>query len=138
MIEGRCLCGAVRITVPALEGGASACHCSMCRRWSGAAMWGFVAEADDVSVTGEVARHRASEFAERAFCPACGTHLWMRDDGANYELMPGLYDAAAEMPLVREVYADSAFACVPLAGDHVRRSRAEYERDNPFVEGDAP
>lgn len=138
MTEGRCLCGAVRITVPALEAGASACHCSICRRWTGAAMWGFVAVANKVDVRGEVARYRSSAFAERAWCPACGTHLWVRDDGADYEFTPGLFDDAAEMPLVREVYADRALACVPLAGDHVRVSRAEYERDNLFVEGDAP
>jgi hypothetical protein len=138
MIEGRCLCGAVRIGIDSLPEGASACHCTMCRRWSGAAFWGFVVPAEAVHVTGEVARYRSSSFAERVWCPACGTHLWFRDDGADYELLPGLFDAAADVPLVREVYADRAFACVPLAGDHVRRTKAEYERDNPFVEGDAP
>ena len=138
MIEGRCLCGAVRIEIAELPGGASACHCSMCRRWSGAATWGLVAGTQNVRVSGDVARYRSSSFAERAWCPACGTHLWVRDDGGGYELVPGLFDEAADVPLVREVYADRAFACVRLAGDHVRRSRADYERDNPFVEGDAP
>jgi hypothetical protein len=27
-------------------------------------------------------------------------------------------------------------ASVPLAGDHRRKTRAEYEADNPFIEGD--
>lgn len=138
MIEGRCLCGAVRISIETLPKGASACHCSMCRRWTGAAFWGMIAPEHEVRVTGEVARYRSSDFAERTWCPACGTQLWFRDDGAAYELMPGLFDAAAEIPLAREVYADRAFACVPLAGDHARVSRADYEKDNPFVEGDAP
>ena len=43
-----------------------------------------------------VARFRSSGFAERAFCPVCGSHLWMRNTGADaeaYELMPGLFDA---------------------------------------------
>jgi hypothetical protein len=101
-------------------------------------MWGFAAPAHAVRVTGEVARYRSSSFAERAWCPACGTHLWIRDDGADYDLVPGLFDEAARVPLKREVYADRAFACVRLAGDHPRISRAEYERENPFVEGDAP
>ncbi|MBM9593793.1 GFA family protein [Rhodobacteraceae bacterium MCCB 386] len=121
-----------------MAGGAYACHCSMCRRWSGAAMWGFATPADAVSVSGGIARYRSSAFAERAWCPECGTHLWIRDDGADYELTPGLFDDAADMPLDREVYADRAFACVRLAGDHPKVSRADYERDNPFVEGDAP
>lgn len=138
MTEGSCLCGAVRIEIASLPDGASACHCAMCRRWSGAAMWGIAVPKEDVRVGGEVARYRSSAFAERAWCPTCGTHLWIRDDDADYELLPGLFDAAASVPLVREVYADRAFACVPLAGGHPRVTRADYERDNPFVEGDTP
>ena len=33
--EGRCLCGAVRVRVARLASTMSACHCDMCRRWSG-------------------------------------------------------------------------------------------------------
>ena len=137
VMEGRCLCGAVRIAVARHEGAASACHCAICRRWGGSATWGFEAPEEAVEVSGPVATYRSSAFAQRAFCGTCGTHLWLRDDGRGYELTPGLFDAAADMPLSREVYADRAFACVPLAGDHPRVSRAEYEAANPFVEGDA-
>ena len=137
-MEGRCLCGAVRVAVARFEAAASACHCALCRRWSGAATWGFEAPAEAVAVSGPVARHRSSSFAERAFCGTCGTHLWLRDDGRGYELVPGLFDDAAGMPLAREVYADRAFACARLAGDHPRVSRADYERSHPFVEADEP
>ena len=138
MIEGRCLCGAVRISVDAEVAEISACHCSLCRGWTGAAQWGFAVPAASVDIAGEVARYRSSPFAERAWCPTCGTHLWLRDDGGDYELVPGLFEAARDVPLAREVYADRVFACVRLAGDHPRVTRADYERDNPFVEGDAP
>ena len=100
-------------------------------------MWGFVAPADAVRVTGQVATYRSSPFAERAFCATCGTHLWFRDDGGDYELVPGLFEEAAGFPLSREVYADRAFAAVPLAGDHARVSRADYESSHPFVEDGA-
>ena len=50
-LDGRCLCGAVRITVRDLNPAVSACHCSMCRRWSGSAFMGFVAPADGATVT---------------------------------------------------------------------------------------
>jgi hypothetical protein len=138
-LSGQCLCGAVRIVLSAAPEAASACHCGRCRRWSGAAMWGCSVPARNVQVTGTVTRHRGARFAERAWCPSCGTHLWIRDDGADYDLMPGLFDGLAELPLSREVYADLALACVKLAGDHDRITAAAYERTNPHLaEGDMP
>ncbi len=131
-LQGRCLCGAVTIHVTAFEDGASACHCDNCRRWTGAAQWGFEAPAEAVTVTGPVASFRATSFAERGFCPTCGTHLWIRDDDGPYDLLPGTFDAARDMPLTHEVYADRAFASVPLAGDHRRVTKETYERDHPY------
>lgn len=140
-MEGRCLCGAVRIVVDgAYDATIGACHCSMCRRWSGGVFMEFTAGAEAVSVTGEVARYASSDFAERAFCPVCGSHLWFRDTdeaGKDYELLPGLFADAAGFPLVSESYADRAPAWARLAGDHPRRSAAEYEAKAPFVEGEA-
>lgn len=143
ILDGRCLCGAVRIAVAA--GGADpsvgACHCRMCQRWSGAAFMAFNARAGTVTVTGPLARFASSDFAERAFCPTCGSHLWLRDTtpaGADYELMPGLFADAADWPLRSEVYADCAPAYMRLAGDHRRRTQVEYERDNRSVGGTEP
>lgn len=139
MIEGRCLCGAVRIRVSDGDFRVGACHCRMCQRWSGGLFLCF--NATDVEVEGPVARHASSSFAERAFCPTCGSHLWMRntDPAADsYDLMPGLFDAAADWPMRSEVYSDQALACVRLAGDHRRATRAEYEARNLHIEGNAP
>ncbi|MDJ0630425.1 MAG: GFA family protein [Rhodobacter sp.] len=132
-MHGHCLCGAVRIDVAEFRHDVSACHCDLCRRWTGAAMWGFEAPADAVTVTGEVASYRSSPFATRGFCPVCGTHLWIRDDGGPYDLVPGIFEEARDLPLVREVYADRAFACAPLAGGHTRVTKDTYERSHPFV-----
>jgi hypothetical protein len=141
-ITGRCLCGAVTIMVAGQhDARIGACHCRMCQRWSGGLFLCFTAETSAVTVTGEVTRYRSSAFAERAFCPRCGSHLWFSDvepgsKPTSYGLMPGLFDAAHDWPLRSEVYADRAMASVPLAGDHRRKSRAEYEAQNQFVEGD--
>ncbi len=137
-MEGRCLCGAVRIDVRSHESAVSACHCSFCRVWSGTIQMGFEAPADAVTVEGTVRTYRSSSFAERAFCPTCGTQLWLRDDDGPYELMPGLFPGSKDIPLTREVYADRAFAWAALAGAHERVSATEYERKYPFVEGDQP
>jgi hypothetical protein len=140
-IQGQCLCGAVTIRVDGeYERRAGACHCRMCQHWSGGLFLCFNAEHDAVHVDGPVARHASSPFAERAFCQTCGSHLWMRNtanEADGYDLMPGLFDEARGWPLHSEIYVDQAMACVPLRGDHPRKTAAEYEQDNPFVEGDA-
>lgn len=141
-LVGRCLCGAVTLTVAGRhEAQVGACHCRMCQRWSGGLFLCFTAEASAVVVQGDVTRYRSSPFAERAFCPRCGSHLWFNDvqpggQPSSYELMPGLFDEARGWPLRSEVYVDRALSSVRLAGDHRRKSRAEYEASNPFVEGD--
>ena len=139
-MTGHCLCGAVTVRV---TGGhdprPGACHCRMCQRWSGGLFLCFNADADGVAVDGPIARHASSDFAERAFCSVCGSHLWMRDRTANtYDLMPGLFDEARDWPLRSEVYADRAMSSVRLEGDHRRATRAEYENKNQYVAGDAP
>ena len=137
-MEGACLCGAVRIRAARADDvRPGACQCRMCQRWSGGLFLCFRAEAVDVS--GEVARFASSGFAERAFCPRCGSHLWMRDtgdEGAAYDLMPGLFDAAADWPLQSEIYADRAMASVRLEGGHRRATQAEWEATHPHVQGD--
>ena len=49
MMDGHCLCGAVRITVAHHGGFTGACHCRMCQRWSGALFVSFNAPADAVT-----------------------------------------------------------------------------------------
>ena len=56
-----------------------ASHCRMCQRWSGGLFLCFNAEAQAVTVTGEVREFRSSPFSKRGFCPTCGSHLWFRD-----------------------------------------------------------
>ncbi|WP_298841215.1 GFA family protein [uncultured Roseobacter sp.] len=137
-MEGQCLCGAVHIIVDgAHDPRPGACHCRMCQRWSGGLFLCFEADAVAVTVVGEVGRFASSDFAERAFCPRCGSHLWMRDGDGEYNLMPGLFDAVLAAPLRSEVYVDQAMASVKLSGDHPTATRAVYESKNRFVEGEA-
>lgn len=135
-ITGRCLCGAVTVTLaPEAVAGVpdlSACHCAQCRRWAGV-LWGFDAGPEGVTVRGPARAYRASEFAQRVWCDACGTQLWFREDDGPYELNPGLFSEARDWPLTREVYADRAAAHARLAGDHARITKAEYEAGSPHV-----
>lgn len=138
-LSGRCLCGAVTMEIDGRHTAAvGLCHCRMCQRWSGAVFANFEVEPEAVTISGDVARFASSEFAARYFCPVCGSNLWFRDDapGSHYEFMPGAFPEAADFPLISEIYADRAPAYLQLRGEHRRRSAAEYETDNPSVEGD--
>jgi hypothetical protein len=140
VMEGHCLCGAVTLRVTGHGGFTGACHCRMCQRWSGGIFVCFSVPPGNLEVRGTVARHASSAFAERAFCPTCGSHLWMRDTQSAddpFELMPGLFDAAAALPLESEIYIDRALPGLALAGNHRRATQAEYEARNRHVEGDA-
>jgi hypothetical protein len=141
-LTGRCLCGAVTVRVNgAHDPRVGACHCRMCQRWSGGLFLCFDAEAEGVTVKGPITRFASTEFAERAFCSVCGSHLWMREtdiENAPYGFMPGLFTAARDFAMRSEIYTDRALAAVQLAGDHRRATRAEYEAKNKVIEGDMP
>ena len=89
MPEGRCHCGAVRYLMPAEAIHQALCHCSDCRRHSGAPMvaWGLV-PLDGFSVEGETRVYASSENGRRHFCAACGTSLFYTNDA----VFPGSID----------------------------------------------
>lgn len=76
MIEGGCLCGAVRYRIDAAPRVTSYCHCEDCRKASGAPVvaWTFFPNGFLTWIRGAP---RTLEFAERVrtFCPDCGTPL---------------------------------------------------------------
>ncbi|MBC2773217.1 GFA family protein [Rhizobium sp. AQ_MP] len=91
---GRCLCGAVTITVRGKLGPVSFCHCSQCRRQTGLYYATTDAAVDDVVIDGResIGTFRASPEAERAFCRDCGSPLyWKQDDGERISIMAGLF-----------------------------------------------
>ncbi len=79
--EGGCLCGAIRYrsSAPPLRG--VLCHCSMCRRHSGAPVLGFVhfPLAAFRWLGSEPSRYRSSANAERGFCATCGSTVSMHE-----------------------------------------------------------
>jgi hypothetical protein len=83
VLSGGCACGAIRYQVSGRPFDETNCHCSICRRASGAPFvaWFSVARAAFRFVRGEPRRFRSSARAMRAFCPDCGTQLtFERDD----------------------------------------------------------
>lgn len=105
-MKGKCLCGAVTITAPELEAMA-VCHCGMCRRWGGGPFM-TVHGGPDVRVEGgTVKAYRSSDWAERAFCGECGTHLYYHLLPKNdYILSAGLFDESGRFRFESQICID--------------------------------
>lgn len=80
-LQGGCFCGAVRYAVTGDIFNSTLCHCSDCRRASGApaVAWFSARRADFRFIRGEPARFASSEQVVRGFCPHCGTTLSFED-----------------------------------------------------------
>tara|TARA_R110000868_G_scaffold411515_1_gene704943 strand:+ start:10208 stop:10666 length:459 start_codon:yes stop_codon:yes gene_type:complete len=136
-IDGQCLCGSVHVHLTDHRPEIGLCHCTMCRRWSGGIYAMFTAPATAVKITGEVKVYRSSAFAQRAFCPTCGSGIWLRDDGSEeYEFCAGLFEAARDFAAISENYIDQRLTALTIQGDHKRVTAAEYEEKFPFVASD--
>ncbi|MDJ0951242.1 MAG: GFA family protein [Alphaproteobacteria bacterium] len=84
--SGGCFCGAIRYQARGAPVRVSSCHCSDCRRSSGAPFLTFATfPRDSVAFTeGKPKAHRSSARAERWFCPDCGTLLaWSAIEGRD-------------------------------------------------------
>lgn len=127
-LQGRCLCGAVTVTVTHPTGEFSGCHCDNCRRWSGSLFLGMEFAATDVTLNGPIKVHQSTPFSERAWCDTCGSHVFLRDNGSDrIELMPGLFDNFSGARLTRIVYADRCPDGLIIGGDVERTTKADYE-----------
>ncbi len=93
MPSGRCHCGAVRYSIDGEMHHNAVCHCSDCRRSSGAVMvpWAAFAKEGLRIDAGEPRVYRSSENGERHFCGACGTGLFY----FNEVMLPGIVDIQA-------------------------------------------
>jgi hypothetical protein len=87
-LEGGCFCGFVRYRAEGPAWDETLCHCSICRRISGAPLvaWFSVAAASFRFTSGEPARFASSDHAARSFCPRCGTPLTFQSTRAPGEL----------------------------------------------------
>ncbi|MFL6729280.1 MAG: GFA family protein [Sphingomicrobium sp.] len=126
-IEGRCLCGAVTVRATPVRRHVEACHCSMCRRWSGVAYLG-VQCGTDVEFGGaeHVVRYRSSDWAERGFCRRCGSNLFFHYlPKGTYGLLAGLFPDNALEPLAEEIFIDEKPDYYAFAGDAEKLTGAE-------------
>lgn len=126
-IEGKCLCGAVSVRAVPRRRTVEACHCTMCRKWSGVAYLG-VQCGSDVEFEGKenVVRYRSSEWAERGFCGKCGSNLFFHYlPKDSYGLLAGLFSDDALEALAEEIFIDEKPDYYAFAGNAEKMTGAE-------------
>jgi hypothetical protein len=84
MIEGNCLCGAVRFRFDSIPTGATACNCTACRRYG--TLWIYGYEGEDVHLSGPTRAFVRGKALSFNFCATCGCvvswrGLRLEDDG---------------------------------------------------------
>jgi hypothetical protein len=88
MLRGGCFCGAIRYEAGGAPFDQTNCHCSICRRTTGAPFvtWFSVPGPEFRFVQGVPTQFRSSPKATRSFCPRCGTQLTFEHDEASDEI----------------------------------------------------
>ncbi|PQO22815.1 aldehyde-activating protein [Rhodobacteraceae bacterium WD3A24] len=139
---GHCLCGAVALRIVDFPREFGACHCEMCRRWTGSAFLAATVPPERVQVIAgadHVARYQSSGWAERAWCSRCGSNLWYRLVGPRgaYEIPIGLLDDPDGLVFSSEIYIDcrpDSFAFEGTAARETMTRAACFEKFAPSTE----
>lgn len=133
--KGRCLCGAVTFSVDGGKNEVGACHCSMCRRWSGGPL--LVLEAGNgVTFSGEdsISVYKSSEWGERGFCSKCGTNLfWRMSDGSFCVVSAGALEDTDGLTFINQIFIDEKPSYYDFANDTVKMTGEEFVA--AFMEG---
>lgn len=130
--SGRCRCGAYRFQVSADPIQVSYCHCSDCRRATGAPVTVFAGfREDQVERLGdEAAVHRSAPEVERHFCSQCGTPIGYRDlrlpDEIYFYL--GLLDEPSRLVPQLHAFESERLAWLDIVDDLPRFERFSRSR----------
>ena len=76
MIEGSCHCGNVHWRYEGRPDHATACNCTVCRRYG--VLWGYGHEGDGLEVSGRTQPYIRGDDLEFHFCPSCGCVAFWR------------------------------------------------------------
>ena len=89
-MQGGCHCGEIRYRVEGAAITSSICHCTDCRRHSGAPMvaWAMFLQTQVIVTKGQPKLYASSEHGRRSNCPNCGSGLFYE----NAQTLPGIID----------------------------------------------
>ena len=113
MREGGCICGDVRYRIASEPTETGACHCGMCRKFSGGVYLAVKVDPGDFEVIKAegLTLYQSSDWAERAHCKRCGSSLFYRVTipgpmQGECHVALGTLDDANGIPLTGEIYID--------------------------------
>ena len=128
IVTGGCLCGAVRYRVENRMTGGLVCHCRMCQQASGTAFtYNAVYARESLQLThGEPLWFASSEIADRGFCRACGSPLFVRYSVAQWSgwiaVAIASHDRPDDIPAERHFGVESQMAWLHIDDDLPRVS----------------
>ncbi|MEO0464746.1 MAG: GFA family protein [Pseudomonadota bacterium] len=125
-ITGKCLCGAVSITLKGMRREGDVCHCDMCRRSYGT--FGAMVAGADFSVAGKdhVGTYKSSDWAERSFCTQCGSALWYRFIPTDfYSFAAGHFELPKGLPIKQQIFVEEKPDWYDLAQDSPMKTDEE-------------
>ncbi len=106
--KGSCLCGAVQFIAKEMHLNFGACHCEMCRKWTGGPYMSVFC-GSEVTFTGEtsIGVYNSSQWAERGFCKSCGSALFYRlKENQQYHVPLGLFENSEALSFNIQVFID--------------------------------
>lgn len=131
--EGGCMCGAVRFEVTKEITETGACHCGMCRKFSGGVYLAIEAGPEDLTFTNKdgLAVYKSSDWAERGFCKKCGSSLFYRLTApgpaqGTYHFAMGSLDDTDGIKMMGEIYIDKKPEGYAFAGDLKQMTEAQF------------
>lgn len=109
-MNGSCLCGGVKFSFKKFDSSIANCHCSMCRKFSGAA-YGTFGTVNSENLNWEsgfelIKIFNSSQNAHRGFCSNCGSSIYYRltSPNAAFEIALGLLETEPTEPVSANIF----------------------------------
>lgn len=118
--KGSCLCGEVTFNVTGFSAKVANCHCTMCRKFHGAAFGTLVVVNDLTWLTGKALLNQfiAENGTTRTFCKNCGSSIGFQSAGSEkLELAISLFDENIPVTVDAQIFTDNKANWCALQND---------------------
>ena len=122
MLRGACLCGAVRYEIEGKVSGIGMCHCSVCRKASGAVSNAALVTAARsfrwVSGEDQLKSYSRPSGYTTTFCTSCGSPMPRRHENGKVVMLPaGSLDDDPGTGVAQHIFVGSKAGWDEIAGD---------------------